>query len=85
MARAQQFTIAWSDPPVAATVIGAVFALCDEISRLWTARQAAVLVETLAPGDERQELLAAHHGVSQLEIQPIQVVTAITPESAPLR
>ena len=46
-------------------MVGAVFALCDEISRLWTPRQAEVLVETLSPGEERQQALASHHGISQ--------------------
>jgi hypothetical protein len=68
MARAQQFAIAWDRPPTGAAVIGAVFALCDEISRLWTARQAEVLIETLSPGEELQEALAAQRGVSQQAI-----------------
>jgi hypothetical protein len=68
MARAQQFAIAWAEPPAGAAVIGAVFALSDEISRLWTARQAEVLVETLSPGEELQEALAAQRGVSQQAI-----------------
>lgn len=65
MARAQQFAVAWADPPAAAAVIGAVFALADEVSRLWTAKQAEFLIETLSPGDEKQERLAAQRGVSQ--------------------
>ncbi len=68
MARAQQIAISWADPPPAAAVIGAVFALADEVSRLWTAKQAALLVATLSPGDEPQERLAAQHGVSQQAI-----------------
>jgi hypothetical protein len=68
MARAEQLAVAWKTPPAAAGVIGAVFALADEVSRLWTPRQAEVLVETLSPGEERQEALAAHHGVSQQAI-----------------
>jgi hypothetical protein len=68
MARAQQLAVAWAAPPAAAAVVGAVFALADEISRLWTPRQAEVLVETLSPGDEPQETLAAQHGVSQQAI-----------------
>jgi hypothetical protein len=68
MARAQQIAVGWSAPPAAAAVTGAVFALCDEISRLWTPRQAEVLIETLSPGIERQGLLAEHHGVSQQAI-----------------
>jgi hypothetical protein len=65
MARAQQLAVDWADPPSDAAAAGAVFALADEISRLWTARQAELLIETLAPGDEPQERLAAQHGVSQ--------------------
>ena len=68
MARAQQFAVAWRDPPPAAGVIGAVFALADEISRLWTPRQAEVLIETLSPGEEVQEALAAQRGISQQAI-----------------
>ena len=49
-------------------MIGAVYALTDEISRLWTPRQAEVMIETLSPGDESQEALAAHHGVTQQAI-----------------
>jgi hypothetical protein len=68
MARAQQFAVAWADPPPAAAVIAAVYALSDEISRLWTPRQAEVLIESLSPGEESQEALAAQHGVSQQAI-----------------
>jgi hypothetical protein len=68
MARVQQLAIGWAAPPPAGPVIGAVFALADEISRLWTPRQAEVLVETFSPGDEPQEALAAQHGVSQQAI-----------------
>ena len=68
MARAQQFAVAWASPPPAAAVVGAVYALADEISRLWTPRQAEVLIETLSPGDERQKALAAQRGVSQQAI-----------------
>lgn len=68
MARAQQIAISWADPPPAAAVIGAVFALADEVSRLWTPKQAELLIETLSPGDESQERLAAQHGVSQQAI-----------------
>ena len=65
MPRTQQLAIHWSSPPAGAAVVGAVFALCDEISRLWTRRQAEVLIETLSPGEERQQALASHHGISQ--------------------
>jgi hypothetical protein len=68
MARAQQFAIGWSAPPPGAAMVSAVFALADEISRLWTPRQAEVLVEALAPGVESQEALAARHGISQQAI-----------------
>jgi hypothetical protein len=68
MPRAQQLAIHWSSPPEGAAVVGAVFSLCDEISRLWTQRQAEVLIETLSPGEEAQVALASHHGVSQQAI-----------------
>jgi hypothetical protein len=68
MARVQQLAIGWAAPPPAAPIVGAVYALVDEISRLWTPRQAEVLAESLSPGEERQKELAAQHGVSQQAI-----------------
>ena len=68
MARAQQFAVAWASPPAAAGLTGAIFALTDEISRLWTARQAETLIETLAPGDAAQREIAGKRGVSQQAI-----------------
>ncbi len=68
MARAQQIAMAWAGPPPAAALVGAVFALSDEISRLWTARQAETLIETLAPGDAAQRAIADKRGVSQQAI-----------------
>ena len=68
MARVQQLAVAWAEPPPGAALVGAVFALSDEISRLWTPLQAEVLIEVLSPGDESQESLAAQHGVSQQAI-----------------
>jgi len=64
----EQFSVAWADPPADAALIGAVFALADEISRLWTARQAETLIETLAPGDAAQREIAGKRGVSQQAI-----------------
>jgi hypothetical protein len=68
MARPEQLAISWAAPPPAAPVIAALFSLSDEISRLWTPAQAEVLIETLAPGEEVQEVLAGRHGVSQQAI-----------------
>lgn len=65
MARAQHLTIDWSSPPESAALTEAVFALCDEISRLWTSRQAELLLETLSPGEAPQEVLGGRHGISQ--------------------
>ncbi len=65
MGRTQQFAVAWAEPPRGAGVIAAIYALADEVSRLWTPKQAELLVETLSPGDESQEALAAQRGVSQ--------------------
>ncbi|PZQ51387.1 MAG: hypothetical protein DI556_04250 [Rhodovulum sulfidophilum] len=65
MARARNLAISWANPPGAAPVIGAVVALCDEISRLWTPRQAELLLEALSPGDAPQEVLAERRGISQ--------------------
>jgi hypothetical protein len=68
MRQPEQFGVAWTDPPPAAALIGAVFALADEISRLWTARQAETLIDTLAPGDAAQREIAGKRGVSQQAI-----------------
>ena len=70
MPRAAQFAVAWAAPPPAAVagLTGAIFALSDEISRLWTARQAETLIETLAPGDPAQREIADKRGVSQQAI-----------------
>ena len=68
MPRAAQFAVAWAAPPPAAALTGAIFALADEISRLWTARQAETLIETLAPGDAAQREIADKRGVSQQAI-----------------
>lgn len=65
MSRARHLAIDWSEPPADAALIDAVFALTDEISRLWTPRQAEFLCETLSPGDTPQETLAARHGITQ--------------------
>jgi len=68
MPRAAQFAVAWAAPPPAAALSSAIFALADEISRLWTARQAETLIETLAPGDAAQREIAGKRGVSQQAI-----------------
>lgn len=68
MPRAAQFAVAWAAPPAAAGLTGAIFALADEISGLWTARQAETLIETLAPGDAAQREIADRRGVSQQAI-----------------
>lgn len=68
MGRVPQFAVAWAEPPAGAALIGAIFVLADEVSRLWTPRQAEVLVETLAPGDAAQRELADRHGVTQQAI-----------------
>lgn len=65
MARARNLAIAWANPPPSAPAIGAIVALCDEVSRLWTQRQAELLLEALSPGDEPQEVLAGRRGISQ--------------------
>jgi hypothetical protein len=65
MNRARLLVIDWSEPPADATLIDAIFALSDEISRLWTPRQAQFLVETLSPGDTPQERLAERRGITQ--------------------
>jgi hypothetical protein len=68
MDRGAQFVVGWERPPPWAALGAAVFALCDEISRLWTPAQADALIETLAPGDTAQKEIAARRGVSQQAI-----------------
>jgi hypothetical protein len=68
MPTAQRIAASWSRPPLAASAIAAIFALSDEISRLWTPRQAEVMIETLAPGAKIQEVLAAQRGITQQAI-----------------
>jgi hypothetical protein len=68
MAKVQQFALAWAVPPPCATLTGAVVALADEVSRFWTARQAAAMMDTLAPGSIPQHRIAERHGVSQQAI-----------------
>jgi len=61
----QRFVVGWAVPPPTESLVGAVYALCDEISRLWTASQAELLIETLAPGETPQRELADKHGITQ--------------------
>lgn len=65
MGHSMRFAVAWQNPPDDADLIQAVFSLCDEISRLWTQRQAEILIESLLPIDEVQEALAGRLGISQ--------------------
>lgn len=65
MARSRLLIISWSQRPGNAALIDGIFALTDEISRLWTPRQAQLLVETLSPGASPQEALAERRGVTQ--------------------
>lgn len=65
MNRSRQLVIDWSEPPRDAALIDSIFALTDEISRLWTPRQAEFLAETLSPGDSPQEKLAERRGITQ--------------------
>lgn len=59
MAHAPRFAIAWQTPPDAAVFIQSIFALCDEISRHWTPRQAEVFAHMLGPARRpNQESLA---------------------------
>ncbi len=56
MEHARRFSVAWETPPAGAPLIGAIFALCDEISRNWTPGQARVfarlLIERPRPNQE---------------------------------
>ncbi len=68
MTRPQTFAVTWAAPKPGAGLIAAVFALADEISGLWTPRQAEVMIETLGPGDTAQRQIAGRRGVSQQAI-----------------
>ena len=65
MARSRLLVVNWSHPPRDAALVDGIFALTDDISRLWTPRQAQLLVETLSPGASPQEALAERHGITQ--------------------
>jgi hypothetical protein len=66
MPHAPRFAVAWDGPPPHAVLVQAIFALCDEISRHWTPRQAQVLVEAIGPrARPSQEALADRFGVTQ--------------------
>jgi hypothetical protein len=63
--RAARFDIAWQSPPSDAPRRRAIFALCDEISRRWTPRQATVFGHMLAPGAATQSAVAEELGITQ--------------------
>jgi hypothetical protein len=61
MSHAARFAVAWSEPPtsddfIPADSIEAVFALCDEVSRRWTPRQAEVFSIRLALDKTQTEI-----------------------------
>ena len=62
LGRAARFAVTPSDDPALA---GAVFALADEISRRWTARQAEVFVHALPPDAPTQSVIGERRGFSQ--------------------
>lgn len=61
-----RFAIAWENPPRDATLVQAIFALCDEISRKWTPKQAEVFTHILPESSRpNQETLARALGRTQ--------------------
>jgi hypothetical protein len=65
----QRFAIAWQDPPEGAPLITPIFALCDEISRNWTPKQAEVFRHLLGDRERpNQEALARALGRTQQTI-----------------
>lgn len=63
--RLSRLAVAWDTPPACADLIGAIYALADEIARRWTPRQAIVVAHALQPKAEAQEAIAREIGVSQ--------------------
>lgn len=69
MKAAQRFAIAWQQPPEGAPLIAAILALCDEISRKWTPKQAEVFQHLLGEHPRlNQEALARALGKTQQTI-----------------
>jgi hypothetical protein len=66
MEHVRRFAIAWEEPPAAASLVIAIFALCDEISRNWTPGQARVVARLLLERQRpNQEALAQELGIRQ--------------------
>lgn len=64
-----RLSIDWDVPPEGGNWLRAIFALCDEISRRWTARQAETIAASLGAQERpSQQALADHFGVSQQTI-----------------
>lgn len=65
----QRFAVSWQEPPGNARLVEAIFALCDEISRKWTPKQAEVFKHLLGERDRpNQEALARTLGRTQQTI-----------------
>lgn len=64
-----RLSVDWDAAPEGADWLRAVFALCDEISRRWTVRQAEILTASLGTAERPSQLaLADRFGVSQQTI-----------------
>ncbi len=64
-----RLSVDWEAEPEGADWLRAVFALCDEISRHWTVRQAEIMAASLGTEDQpSQSALADRFGVSQQTI-----------------
>ena len=64
-----RLSVDWEAEPEGADWLRAVFALCDEISRRWTVRQAEILTASLGTADRpNQAALASRFAVSQQTI-----------------
>lgn len=64
-----RLSVDWEAEPEGADWLRAVFALCDEISRRWTVRQAEIIAASLGAGERpSQSALADRFGVSQQTI-----------------
>jgi hypothetical protein len=65
MERQARLAVAWSQPVPCARSVAVAFALADQISRGWTARQAAVLMHALPPASPSQEVMAGKLHIKQ--------------------
>lgn len=65
LGRAARLGMDWPDGPAAPAVLAALVALCDEVSRRWTPRQARIFAARLVPDAPPQAEIGAEFGISQ--------------------